>query len=145
MSARRPGDAARRRSLALLRAACGLLLVVWGADKLLDARHGLKVAAAFYGGVVSSPTLIVLFGVAEVALGVAVALGLWRRVTYAALLVITGATALAVWKSIVDPLGLVFDDAQLLFHPSLIIFAAALVLWAFRDDDRDVRAATRDG
>ena len=90
-----------------------------------------------------------LFGAAEVGLGVAVALGLWRRVTYAALLAITGTTLLAVWKSIVDPLGLVFDDAQLLFHPSLIVFAAALVLWAFRDDDAaapDARdAGTRTG
>ena len=136
MSASRVGGSARRRSLVLLRASCGLLMVAWGADKLLDARHGLKVAAAFYGGVSVPPTLMTAFGAAQVALGVAVALGLWRRVTYAALLAVTGTTLLAVWKSIVDPLGLVFDDAQLLFHPSLIIFAASLVLWAFRDDDR---------
>ena len=67
---------------------------------------------------------------------------------YAALLAITGATLLAVWKSVVDPLGLVFAGAQLLFHPSLIVFAAALVLWAFRDDDAtalDARAARRLG
>jgi uncharacterized membrane protein YphA (DoxX/SURF4 family) len=148
VTAARPGDRARGLALALLRASCGLLLVVWGADKLRDARHGLRVAAAFYGGAVSSPAVMTLLGAAEVALGVAVALGLWRRVTYAALLAITGATALAVWKSIVDPLGLVFADAQLLFHPSLIVFAAALVLWTFRDDDTaslDARAARRRG
>ena len=51
-----------------------------------------------------------------------------------------------MWKSVVDPLGLVFAGAQLLFHPSLIVFAAALVPWAFSDDDAtalDARAARR--
>ena len=149
MSGPRPGHAARRRALLLLRASCGLLLAVWGADKLLDERHGIQVAAAFYGGVAVPPALMTLFGAAEVALGVAVALGLWRRVTYAALLAVTGTTLLAVWKSVVDPLGLVFADARLLFHPSLIIFAAALVLWTFRDGDDAAPgprgAATRTG
>ena len=148
MTAPHPGGRLRRLALVLLRASCGLLLVVWGADKLRDARHGLQVAAAFYGGLVSSPVVMTLLGAAEVALGVAVALGLWRRAAYPALLAITGATVVAVWRSVVDPLGLVFADAQILFHPSLIIFAAALVLWAFRDDDTlafDARVARRRG
>ena len=64
------------------------------------------------------------------ALGLAVVAGLARRVTDPALLVITGVTLLAVWRSVLDPLGLVFAHTQLLFFPSLIIFAGALVVAA---------------
>lgn len=111
-----------------LRASLGLLLVVWGVDKLRDARHGLLVSAHFYGGLVSSAPLITAFGAAEVLLGLALVAGLARRVTYPALLLVTGTTLLAVWRSVLDPLGLVFAHTQLLFFPSLIIFAGALVL-----------------
>lgn len=117
-----------RVPLVLLRASLGLLLVVWGADKLRNAQHGLLVSKVFYGGLVSSPALITGFGAVEVLLGLALVAGLARRVTYPALLVITGATLLAVWRSVLDPLGLVFAHTQLLFFPSLIIFAGALVL-----------------
>ena len=66
MTAPHPGGRLRRLALVLLRASCGLLLVVWGADKLRDARHGLQVAAAFCGGLVSSPVVMTLLGAAEV-------------------------------------------------------------------------------
>ena len=131
----RPRADRRGAALLALRVSLGLLLVVWGGDKLRDASHGLQVAAGFYGGVVSSAAVITALGAAEVAVGVAIVLGLWRRVGYPVLAAVTGATALAVWRSLVDPLGLVLDGTQLLFYPSLIIFAATLVLWAFRDDD----------
>ncbi|GJG86726.1 hypothetical protein tb265_19070 [Gemmatimonadetes bacterium T265] len=124
------GRLSPRVSVLALRASLGLLLVVWGADKLRDARHGLLVAEKFYGGLVSSPLAITAFGALEVALGLAVAAGLARRATDPALLLITGTTLLAVWRSVLDPLGLVFAHTQLLFFPSLIIFAGALVVAA---------------
>lgn len=117
-------------ALVFLRVSLGLLLVVWGGDKLRDAQHGLLVSKTFYGGLFSSPALITAFGAVEVLLGLAIVAGLARRVTYPALLVVTGATLLAVWRSVLDPLGLVFAHTQLLFFPSLIIFAGALVLFA---------------
>ncbi len=122
-------------ALLLLRASLGLLLVVWGFDKLRDVRHALDVSRNFYGGAVSSPAVLVAFGAFEVLLGAAIVAGVARRLAYPALLAITGFTLLAVWKSIVDPLGVVFADSQLMFFPSLIIFAAAVVVWAFREED----------
>ena len=131
-----PRTAARRRAALLaLRVSLGLLLVVWGADKLRDATHGLQVIAGFYGGVTSSRALVTGFGAAEVAVGAAIVLGVWRRVGYPFLALVTGSTLVAVWRSVVDPLGVVLEGTELLFYPSLIIFAATLVLWAFRDDD----------
>lgn len=46
--------------------------------------------------------------------------------------------ALAIWKYLLDPLGLYLLDretSQVLFFPSLGIAAATLVLLAFKDDD----------
>lgn len=110
-------------------------MVYWGIDKLLNVAHGVTVAAKYYGGVAVSTTLMQAFGVAQVLLGALIIAGLFRRATYPVLLAVTGTTLLAVWKSIVDPFKLMMDGGNLIFYPSLIIVAGALVLWAFRDLD----------
>jgi len=61
--------------------------------------------------------------------------GAFRRFTYPALLIITGSTLLGVWRSIIDPWGWYLEGSNVLFFPSLIIFAAALVLYGFRVED----------
>jgi hypothetical protein len=45
--------------------------------------------------------------------------------------------------SVVDAWGWSLEGAHVLFHPSLLIFAASLVLRAFRDDDRRVVGGRR--
>lgn len=122
-------------SLLLLRISLGGLMVYWGIDKLINVKHGITVAEKFYGGVSVASSPMQLFGVLQVALGALIIAGLFRRVTYPALLLITGTTLLAVWKSIVDPFKLMVDGGNLIFYPSLIICAGALVLMAFQDED----------
>jgi uncharacterized membrane protein YphA (DoxX/SURF4 family) len=126
----------RAPSLLFLRISLGLLMVIWGADKLVNVEHGLAVSERFYLGAFSSAALLQAFGVAQIALGALVLLGVARRLTYPVLLAVTGTTLLGVWRSVVDPWGWWLDGANVLFYPSLIIFAGSLVLWAFRDEDR---------
>ena len=126
----------RARSLLLLRISLGLLMVIWGVDKLVNVRHGLAVSEHFYLGAFNNAALLRAFGAAQIALGALVLLGVARRLTYPLLLAVTGATLLGVWKSVVDPWGWWLEGANVLFYPSLIIFAGSLVLWAFRDEDR---------
>ena len=125
----------QRLSLLALRISLGGLMVYWGIDKLVNVAHGVTVAQKFYGGMSVATAPMQAFGVLQVVLGAAVILGLARRVTYPALLLVTGTTLLAVWKSIVDPFKTFLDGGNLIFYPSLIIFAAAVVLLAFRDVD----------
>lgn len=113
-----------------LRASIGYLLVVWGVDKLVNPGHGLKVSDVFYFGMFSQRWLISVFGIVEIALGLLVMAGIWRRVTNPALAVITGITLLGVWRSVLDPWGWYLAGANALFYPSLIIFAAVLLLIA---------------
>ncbi|WP_237059651.1 DoxX family membrane protein [Microbulbifer sediminum] len=126
----------RAFSLLLLRFSLGLLLVIWGVDKLVNVEHAVAVSDHFYLGLISAPLLWKVFGVLQILLGAAVILGLWQRYTYAAQAIVNGATLLGVWRSVVDPWGWYLEGANVLFYPSLIIFAGCLVLWAFRSEDR---------
>ena len=122
-------------SLLLLRVATGLLMVVWGVDKLINPAHGAAVAERFYLGILAIESVMPVLGSLQIVLGLLVVAGLARRFAYPALAMITGATLLGVWRSILDPLGIVFERTNLLFYPSVIVFAGVLVLMAFRQDD----------
>ena len=125
----------QRNALLFLRISLGGLMVLWGIDKLINVSHGVTVAEKFYGGLSVSTTVMQAFGVVQVLLGALIIVGLLRRVTYPLLLLVTATTLLAVWKSIIDPFKLVVQGGNLIFYPSLIIFAGALVLLAFREQD----------
>ena len=122
-------------SLLLLRVSLGLLMLLWGADKLVNVQHGLVVSEAFYFGLFSSASLLKAFGVLQVVLGLLIVLGAARRIAYPALVVVTAATLVGVWRSVVDPWGWYLEGSNVLFFPSLIVFAAALVLMAHQAED----------
>lgn len=109
-------------------------MLVWGMDKFANPEHGVLVAEKFYFGL-PARSFMPVWGVLQLALGTMVVLGLARRITYPVLAVATGLTMVGVWRSIVDPWGWMLEGSNALFFPSLIIFAGALLLIAFRDDD----------
>lgn len=125
----------KQASLALLRVSLGIFLLFWGLDKLVNVTHSLFVAENYYLGLFATAGVQRIFGILEIVVGLLVVVGLMRRYAYPALLVVTGITLLGVWKSIVDPWGWYLEGAKVLYHPSLIIFAGALVLLAFQADD----------
>jgi len=129
----------RPASLLLLRIGTGLLLILWGALRVISPAAGPGLANKYYGGFLDLQSLQIGFGVAEVLIGLLVVFGLFRRVSYLlqALILIPG--AIVLWRYLLDPLGLYLldkDSSQILFFPSITIAAATLVLLAFRDDDR---------
>jgi len=123
-------------SIFFLRIASGLLMVLWGLDKLVNPDHAMFVSNTFYMGLFSLQWLLQVFGVLQVLLGLLIAVGFCRQFTYPLLLLINTCSMLAVWQSVVDPLGFFFEGSKRLFFPSLIIFCAVLVLIAFRKDDK---------
>ncbi len=128
----------RAASLLLLRIGTGLLLVLWGALRVISPAAGPGLATKYYGGFLDVQSLQIGFGVAEVVIGLLVVAGLWRRVAYLlqALILIPG--ALLLWRYLLDPMGLYLLDkesSQILFFPSITVAAATLVLLAFRDED----------
>jgi len=123
----------QQRTLLLLRVSLGLLMLVWGLDKIVNPGHGVKVAERFYFGLPLSAAVMPALGVVQIALGVLVMLRVRERVTLAVLVVLSGVTLIGVWRSIVDPWGWYLTGTNALFFPSLIIFAGAVVLLAFRE------------
>ena len=121
--------------LLLLRLSTGWLLVMWGLDKFLDVEHGQRVAESFYLGIGSQAIVQNVFGGLEVILGLLVMAGLMRRLAYPVMCLVLLITALAVWKSILDPWGWFLEGSQVLFYPSIIILAGATVLWGTMDED----------
>ncbi|PKM28675.1 MAG: hypothetical protein CVV07_13535 [Gammaproteobacteria bacterium HGW-Gammaproteobacteria-11] len=123
-------------TLLFLRISLGWLLVIWGADKIINIEHGIAVANKFYFGFLASPALLPIAGIAQVAVGLAVVLGLFWRWAYPVQLILNAASLLAVATSVIDPWGWFIEGTNALFYPSLIIFAGSLVVMAFRDQDR---------
>ena len=126
----------KRWGLFLLRVTTGWLLVMWGLDKLFNVEHGQAVAETFYLGIGSQAAVLNVLGVLQIILGALVVLGLWRRRAYPVAFVVLMITALGVWKSIIDPWGWFLDGSQVLFYPSAIIAAGALLLWGTIDEDQ---------
>lgn len=125
--------------LLLMRIGTGLLLVWWGAVRLLKDGMGANLANKYYGGVAADSTLQLAFAGFEVALGLLVVLGLFRKYTLIAAAVILVGGALPIWRHLIDPLGMVLfaapEDANLLFLPSLTVAGAALALIGLRGQD----------
>lgn len=118
-----------------LRQSLALLMVIWGLDKFVDPGHGAAVAERFYGGVLSGEAFMPVLGSFQLLLGLGVGLGAFPTYVYPTLAAVTGITLIGVWRSIVDPWGWYLEGSNVLFFPSLIVFFAALVLVAFRDED----------
>jgi uncharacterized membrane protein YphA (DoxX/SURF4 family) len=126
-------------SLLLLRVGTGLLLVLWGALRVISPEAGPGLADKYYSGLLGIQALQIAYGIAEIAIGALVVLGLFRRLAYPlqALILVPG--ALMLWRYLLDPLGawlMSREDSQILFFPSIVVAAATLVLIAFRDFDR---------
>ncbi len=125
-------------SLALLRVSLGLLMIVWAMVKLGRPDAAVGISDKYYWGLFSVADLQMAFGAFQVLLGVLLIIGIFSRFTFPLQALINGFTAFSVWKSIIDPLGLIYgrESVQILFFPSLIVFAACLILIAYRLEDR---------
>ncbi|MEO5590378.1 MAG: DoxX family membrane protein [Gemmatimonadaceae bacterium] len=126
---------AKSLTLLFLRLSLGLLMIIWGVDKIANPVHGAGISEKFYLGMAGSRSLMPLVGVSQILLGLIVMAGVVRRYAYGALAVVTGVTLLGVWRSVLDPWGWYLGKTTVLFFPSLIIFAGVLVLMAFREED----------
>jgi len=125
-------------SLLLLRLGTGLLLILWGALRLLTPEAGPMLANTYYRGLASVQSVQIVFGAAELLLGLLVCLGLFRKIAYPAQAALLILGTVAIGKYLIDPLGIWLLDretSQILFFPSITVAAATLVLIAFREFD----------
>jgi len=125
----------RAYAFLLLRISVALLIVLWGIDKIVDPAHGVAVSDRFYGGLLSLPPLMPVFGGVQILVGGLALVGLFRRVVDPLVLLLNTASMVGVWRSILDPWGWVLEGTNVLFFPSLTVFAASLVLVLNREGE----------
>lgn len=128
----------RALSLLFLRLSTGMILVLWGLVRVGSVETAQKLSDKYYWGLLNGDLLHTTFGVIEVAFGVLVMLGVWRKIIYPLQAIVYGVGLLAVFQYILDPFALylvVGAKSSILFFPSTTLFFATLVMLAFKDDD----------
>lgn len=122
-------------TLLFLRISLSGLMFFWGANKLLNTEGSAAISEKYYLSFMSAEALLYFFGVVQIVIGLLVLVGLMRRWVLPLQVAINGASLVAVFPSIIDPLGWYLEGTNVLFYPSLIIFAASLLLIAFQRED----------
>ncbi len=125
-------------ALLIMRVGTGGLLVVWGLVRVVGGA-GTGLAEKYYSGVGAQDTFQLAYGYAEIALGVLVILGLFRKYTLVGSAVILVGGAMPIWRHFIDPFGRYLfaspEEANILFFPSITVAGAALALIALREMD----------
>ena len=116
-------------SLLALRLSVFIVMLVWTLDKFVNPEHSAEVYERFYflGGL--GPAAVRAIGAAELALIVAFVLGVAKRWTYGAVLVLHGVSTLASFRQYLDPFN------NLLFFAAWPMLAACLTLYLLREYD----------
>jgi putative oxidoreductase len=122
-----------RWALAVLRVSLGGFFLLWGLEKFVIPTATVGIWAKFYG-VGLAASLVPLVGAFESGLAVAIAVGLWRRVSYGLGLVVHAASVLSSWRQLIDPWGLRSGGPPnhlfLAGVPVLAGFVALYLLWS---------------
>jgi len=128
-------DRAERWALAVLRVSLGLFLLLWGLEKFVIPETTVKIWSHFYGLAIGGAMPVAL-GVVESALAVAITMGLWRRSSYGAGLVVHALSVLSSWRPLLDPWGLVSGGApNHLFLAGVPVLAGFVAIYLLRDRD----------
>jgi hypothetical protein len=125
-------------SLAGLRIAIALLLIIWGLVRLAAPEAGMGVSSKYYGGLGANVAVQYAWGTALFAIGFLNLMGWQRRFALPAQAVVLVTGALAIWKYLLDPLGLWLltrETSQILFFPSLALAFASVLLVTLQADD----------
>lgn len=116
-------------ALLLLRLGVFVVMLMWTLDKFVQPGHAARVFERFYGlGGVGASLLRILAGL-ELALIITFVLGVAKRFTYGAVLLLHATSTLASYRKYLDPFN------NLLFFAAWPMLAACIALYMLRDGD----------
>lgn len=126
----------RRIPVALLALRIGIfiLMAAWTLDKFVRPEHAGHLAEQFYLLKGFGKAVVYLVAVLESALLVAFLLGLAKRFTYGAVLLLHGLSTLAGFRQYLAP----FQGPNLLFFAAWPALAGCIALYLLRDLDTRV-------
>lgn len=111
-----------------LRVTIAVVFIMWALDKVLVPEHAMKVFSGFYGLDISSGISVAMGIVQLVFIAVFVA-GLWKNVTYLAILVLHAGSTFSSFAKYLDPFN------NLLFFAAWPMLGACFALYLLRDYD----------
>jgi len=116
--------------LLILRVTVFIVMAMWSIDKLVNPGHATAVFENFYFISGMSGTLLLVIGLAQLAIEVAFVLGLWKFWTYGFVLVTHAISTLSSWQQYLDPFN------NMLFLAAIPMLGACIALFLLRDKDR---------
>lgn len=116
--------------LLLLRLSCGLVMIVWAFDKMLNPQHGTAVLEGFYGLSGVGEPIVRAIGIVQGLIVLGFLLGLVHTWSYGAVLLMHAVTTLVSWTAYLRPLE------NILFFAAWPMLAALTTLFLLRRQDR---------
>ena len=120
-----------RRGLLALRLVLGASILFWGIVALEGPARG-RVLFAVLPGMAVDPQIAVLMAVGEIALGVFIAMGLLRGLSYGTGFFLQAVAVFASHHQLLHPL----DEPNALFAAAIPVLVAYGVLFVLRGEDR---------
>jgi putative oxidoreductase len=113
--------------LLLLRLGVAAVMIPWSIDKIINPEHTARVFENFYfvGGLDASVSAVL--GVGQLAIVAAFLLGLFKKWSYGAILLIHGVATFTAWEQ--------YLSFSLLFYAAWPMLAACIMLYMLRDED----------
>ena len=115
-------------ALLALRLGIALVFIMWALDKVLVPEHAMKVFSGFCGLDISSGFSVAL-GIAQLVFIGAFLAGLWKNLTYLAILVLHAGSTFSSFAKYLDPFN------NLLFFAAWPMLAACFALYLLREHD----------
>jgi putative oxidoreductase len=126
-----PSNTRLSLALSLLRLEVFVVMLMWTMDKFVRPQHAAAVFQHFYAIPGLNAPLAYLIGALELAVVIGFVLGFQKRLTYGAVFLLHGASALASFRQYLAPFG----DHNLLFYAAWPMWAACFALYSLRDLD----------
>jgi len=118
-------------SLFLMRISVFLVMFIWTLDKFINPKHAAAVFDHFYKISGLTPTMMAAIGIIELIIIVAFVLGIRKKWTYGAVLVMHAISTLACFKFYLEP----FKSPNMLFWAAFPMLAGCFLLFLMRKSD----------
>ena len=118
-------------SLLLLRLTVFLVMLMWTIDKFVNPSHAAKIYEKFYYIAGLESLAVYTIGTVEIILLILFLVGVKKKFTYGAVLVLHAVSTLSSFGQYLSP----FEGANLLFFAAWPMLAACVMLFLFREED----------
>jgi hypothetical protein len=117
-------------ALFILRVSVFIVMAMWSLDKLVNPGHAAAVFENFYFISGMGGTVLLILGLAQLAIEVTFLLGLWKLWTYGFVLVTHAISVISSWQQYLDPFN------NMLFLAAIPMLGACITLFVLREEDR---------